>query len=109
VKTAVTIGYECNLDHACQLMTRVATGHPRVLAEPAPTVLVKALGDNGIELELNAWMHDAEQGQSSLRSDLLTAIWREFKSNAISVAVAQRVVCVALPPAEAKADSPPLA
>lgn len=109
VKTAVTIGYECNLDQACQLMTRVATGHARVLAEPAPTVLVKALGENGIELELNAWIYDAEQGQSPLRSDLLKAIWREFQLHAISVPFPQRVVCVASPPAEAKADNRPLA
>ena len=109
VKTSVTIGYECNLDQACKLMTRVASGHPRVLAEPAPVVLVKALGDNGIELELGAWIHDAEQGQGSLRSDLLTGIWREFQLNAISVPFPQRVVRVSPPATEVKADNPPLA
>ena len=109
VKTLVTIGYECDLDLASQLMNRVASAHPRVLAEPAPAVLVKALGDNGIELELTAWIHDAEQGQSSLRSDLLTAIWREFQLNAISVPFPQRVVRVLPPPAGVKAENPPLA
>ena len=37
---------------------------------------VKALADNGIELELGVWIGDPEKGQANLRSELLLAIWK---------------------------------
>lgn len=109
VRTQVTIGYESDLARVFQLMTQIAADHPRVLAEPAPTVLVKALGDNGIELELNAWIRDAEQGQNSLRSDLLIGIWHQFQSNAISIPCPQREIRVNPAPNHVQADNSPLA
>ena len=104
VKTLVTIGYESDLDRACELIVAAAAAHPRVLADPAPTAMVIALGDKGIELELRAWIHDAEQGQGSLRSDLLKAIWREFQANSISVPFPQRDIRISAESTEIKAE-----
>jgi small-conductance mechanosensitive channel len=92
VKTGVTIGYESDLALARSLLLEIASSHSRVLKDRECTVLVKALGDNGIEIELNVWINDADQGQSSLKSDLLTEILQEFRKNNISIPFPQRDV-----------------
>lgn len=85
VKIALTIGYDVDLNNMQSMLVRVAQAHPRVLAAPAPNVFVKALSDHGIELELNVWIQDAEQGQASLRSDLLMSAWQVFREVGISI------------------------
>lgn len=85
LKIPVTIGYECDVELARNLVQMAATMQPRILKNPPPSVLLKALGDNGIELELLAWIEDPSQGHAGLRSDILIQIWREFKSNGITV------------------------
>ena len=85
MKTAVTVAYECDVQQAMALFLHAGQSHARVLTEPAPAVLVKSLGDNGIDLELTTWINDADQGQSSLRSDILIETWRVFREQGIDV------------------------
>jgi small-conductance mechanosensitive channel len=56
---------------------------PRVLADPAPVVLLRDFADSGINLELGFWVADPEHGVGALRSDINLAIWREFKQAGI--------------------------
>jgi small-conductance mechanosensitive channel len=104
VKTGVTIGYESDLAVARSLLLAIASKHPRVLKDRECAVLVKALGDNGIEIELNVWINDADQGQSSLKSDLLTEIWQEFRKNDISIPFPQRDIRITSPVTGVKAE-----
>ncbi len=90
LKIPVTIGYECDVELARSIIIAAAHAQPRILTSPAPEAWVKALGDNGIELELSAWISDPGQGLSPLRSDLLLSIWRDFKTNGISIPYPQR-------------------
>jgi small-conductance mechanosensitive channel len=94
VKTGVTISYESDLALVRSLLLEIASRHPRVLKDRESTVLVKALGDNGIEIELNVWINDADKGQASLKSDLLADIWHAFRKNDISVPFPQRQIRV---------------
>ncbi len=90
VKIGVTVAYETDLDKASAILLDAAKAIARVEPEPEPAVQLKALGDNGIELELTVWIHDAELGQSSLRSDVLMRVWRAFRAANISVPYPQR-------------------
>jgi small-conductance mechanosensitive channel len=92
VKTAVTVAYSSDIDQVMALLLQVAIAQPRVLNEPAPSIQIRNLGDNGIELEVNTWIRDAEQGQGNLRSDLLLEIWRRFRAEGIDVPFPQREV-----------------
>ncbi len=92
VRTSVNVSYDSDLSRARAILTEVAQANARVVTEPQPGVLVKQLGDNGIELELNVWIKDAEQGQSSLRSELLLGIWERFQAAGITVPYPQREV-----------------
>jgi small-conductance mechanosensitive channel len=75
-------------------MLAAGKSQPRVLETPAPTVWIKNLADNGIELEMTTWIADAEQGQSSLRSDILAEVLRVFRHEGIEIPYPQREVRV---------------
>jgi len=92
VKTAVTVAYECDVKQAMALFLSAGQTQVRVLREPPPSVLVKVLGDNGIDLELTTWIKDPELGQASLCSDILLETWRTFRENGIGVPYPQHEI-----------------
>ncbi len=92
VAVPLQISYRSDLDVAMRLMTEVARRHARVLAEPAPAVLIKAFADNGIDLELSVWVKDPEEGKHNLSSDIYYGVWQEFKTHGIEIPSPQREV-----------------
>jgi len=92
VQVAVQVGYESDLELVLQLLIKAAEDHPRVLVTPAPSSVVTGFAESGIDVRLTVWIHDAEEGTSSLQSDLFMAIWRLFKAHDISIPYPQREV-----------------
>ncbi len=109
VKTPVTVGYDSDIAQIRSLLLEIASKHPRVLKDRESSVLVKALGDNGIEIELNVWINDADQGQNSLRSDLLTEMLHAFRKNNISIPFPQREIRLPDGLTNIKAEKSPVA
>jgi len=94
VSIPLQISYRSDLDLAMRLMSEVAGRHSRVLAEPAPRVLITAFADSGINLELAVWVRDPENGKNNLGSDLYYAIWQEFRAHGVEIPYPQREVRV---------------
>ncbi len=92
VAVPISIGYDSDLDATIELLESIAVAHPRVLAQPAPSVLVIRFGESGIDLELGAWIKDPDAGRGGLRSDLYREIWTAFKAHGISIPFPQREV-----------------
>lgn len=92
VQMPVQVSYDGDLELAMQLMHNIAIHHPRVLAEPAPAVLVKGFGESGIDLNLTVWIPDPEEGSSALQSSIYLEIWREFQKHSISIPYPQREI-----------------
>ena len=90
MRIPVQISYSSNLETALKLMLEAAHSHARVLKDPAPTALLTAFGDNGINLELMAWIEDPEHGKLNLNSDLNLALYKSFSSNNIQIPYPQR-------------------
>ena len=90
MRIPVQVSYSSNLETALKLMVEAAYSHPRVLKDPAPTALLTAFGDNGINLELLAWIEDPEHGKLNLNSDLNLALYRCFSANGIEIPFPQR-------------------
>ncbi|MCK9382333.1 MAG: mechanosensitive ion channel [Sulfuritalea sp.] len=88
----VQVSYDSDLERAMSIMAGVARAQARVLAEPAPVVLLQSFADSGINLELGFWVADPEQGVGNLRSEINLAIWREFKQAGIAIPFPQREV-----------------
>lgn len=92
VQMPIQVSYDSPLETAMQLMQDIAHAHPRVLVEPAPAVQIKGFGESGIDLILNVWIPDPEEGSSALQSEIYLKIWQAFKVNNISIPFPQREV-----------------
>lgn len=58
---AVTIDVNEDIENARQILLELVDGDPEYLKEPAPRVIVTALNDYNIEIELQAWLKDERQ------------------------------------------------
>ena len=88
VKSTVTVSYDCSIEkieRAQAIMLAAAAAQVRVHKNPEPTALIKQLGELGVELELNVWIHDPDLGQGGLRSELLQYILRHFREAGILI------------------------
>lgn len=102
VKVPVQISYHDDPTLAMRVMLEVARANPRVLTEPAPGCLLTAFAENGIDLELNVWINDPEDGIGNVHSEILLAVWHAFKQQNITFPCPQReVVIKTMPPREA--------
>lgn len=88
VKTNVTISYESDIERARAILLEAALAQPRVHKFPEPAALIKELDNKGVELELTVWIHDPDQGQSGLRSDMYRYVLKHFREAGITMAVA---------------------
>lgn len=94
LKLPVTISYRDDPEFALRLMEGIAREHPRILADPEPGARLLTFGENGMHLELRAWIEDPEAGVNNVRSELNLAIWRAFRSHGITIPYPQRDVHV---------------
>jgi small-conductance mechanosensitive channel len=94
VKVKVTVGYATDVDRAFVLLLAAAGRQPRILADPAPGVFISALGDNGIDIEMSAWIADPDQGQMQLRGAILKEVLEAFRAEGIEIPFPQRDVRV---------------
>jgi small-conductance mechanosensitive channel len=85
VPLRLQVSYGSDLERAMSIMRNVGANHPRSLPTPQPNVLIRAFGDNGIDLELGVWVKDPEAGTANLISDLYYALWTEFRAQGIEI------------------------
>jgi len=88
----VQVAYKTDLPLALRVLEEVATRHPRVLRDPAPTAYVVNFADSGIDLELGLWIEDPEQGTLGIRSDVSVALVAAFRAQGIEIPFPQREV-----------------
>jgi small-conductance mechanosensitive channel len=92
VKTRLCVSYQSDTERAMAILLATAKRQSRVLATPEPTVCIRNLGDNGIELELTTWIHDADQGQGSLRSDIFVAVLAAYRAEGVDIPYPRREI-----------------
>ncbi len=84
----VGVGYDDDLKTARETLLAVATSHPQVLKDPAPEVLVMALGESSVELELRAWVKTRDFHKA--RSELTEATRSRIIEQGLSLPYPQR-------------------
>jgi small-conductance mechanosensitive channel len=94
VKVKVSVGYGSDMDRVFAHLLEIARRQPRVLADPAPGCWIASLGDNGVDVELVAWIADPDQGQAALRGAILKEILDTFRAEGIEIPFPQREVRV---------------
>jgi small-conductance mechanosensitive channel len=99
VKIPLSVGYDTDLPPALAILVAAAKKHPRALEDPAPTAAISRLGDNGIEIDLNLWIGDADQGQALLRSEIYLDIISGFRTAGIEIPFPKRDIRILQDPA----------
>ena len=92
VVVSVQVAYGTDLEQAMRLMNAAAQAQARVLADPAPQVLLAAFAESGINLDLGFWIADPQEGTGGVRSAINMAIWRSFEEHHIEIPFPQREV-----------------
>jgi len=90
ISTKVSVAYDTDVDFAIQLLTDAALSVERVLKDKPPSVNLTTFGADGLDLTVNFWISDPENGRGGVTSDVNRAIWRALKQNNISVPFPQR-------------------
>ena len=89
VRVPIPVAYGSDLVLAERLILSAAQGIPRVLDRREPQVWLNSFGDNAILFEVQIWIEDPEDGLGNLRSDLLKAIWENFKVSGVEIPLPQ--------------------
>lgn len=90
LSTVVQVAYGTDLDWLRPLLLKVVAGVPRVVGEPA--VYLTAFASDGLELTVNFWLGDPENGQMNARSDVNLAILRCLNELKVDIPFPQRVL-----------------
>ena len=85
-------------------LVAAAQAVPRVLSDPGPAVQLSSFAADGLELTLNFWIGDPENGQGNVRSAVNLALLRLLNDLGIEIPFPQRVLH-ALPPTAAQPGS----
>jgi small-conductance mechanosensitive channel len=91
VSTVVQVAYGTDLDVLMPELVAVACRVPRVLTDPGPGIQLSAFASDGLELTLNFWISDAENGQGNVRSAVNLAILEALNARGIEIPFPQRV------------------
>ena len=92
VQTVVQVAYGSDLEALIPALNEVVAGVPRVLPDPAPAVQLSAFAADGLELTVNFWIADPENGQGQVRSNVNLALLRALTERGIEIPFPQRVM-----------------
>ena len=92
VSTVVQVAYGTDLDVLMPRMQEVVSQVPRVIRDPAPSVLLSNFAADGLELTVAFWIEDPEKGQLAPRSQVNLALLKLFNDLGVEIPFPQRVV-----------------
>ena len=82
------VSYSSDLEKVKKLAVDIALQHPLTMAYPPPTLIVRNLGDSGLDLDLSVSI-DRPELSFSIRSDLYIAFRKAFSEHDIEIPFAQ--------------------
>jgi len=85
ISIPVGVAYGSDIDQAEALLMQAAQSVPRVLAEPAPSVLLSAFGPSSIDMIVVCWIADPELGVGNVKSQVLKAAWHLFRNHNVEI------------------------
>jgi small-conductance mechanosensitive channel len=92
LNSTVQVAYGTDLDQLIPQLTAVVAAVPRVVADPAPGVLLSAFAADGLELTIAFWIADPQNGQGNIRSEVNLAVLRGLNAAAVEIPFPQRVM-----------------
>jgi small-conductance mechanosensitive channel len=101
VGSAVQVAYGTDLDSLRPKLEAAMRAVPRVIDDPAPNVQLAAFSADGMDLALNFWIRDPENGQGNVKSDVNLAVLAVLNAEGVEIPYPQRVMHhINVPPAD---------
>ena len=92
VQTGVQVAYGSDV-RALQPLLQAAIGKvARVIDDPAPSVQLASFSADGMDLIVNFWIRDSENGQGNVKSDVNLALLEVLDREGVEIPFPQRVV-----------------
>jgi len=96
VSTTVQVAYGTDVRALQPKLESVIAGLKRVIADPPPSVQLAAFSADGMELAVNFWIRDPENGQGNVKSEVNLAVLDVLGREGIQIPFPQRVVHAAV-------------
>jgi len=88
----VQVAYGTDVEALIPRLVGLVSEVPRVDKRQAPAVHLTAFAADGLELTVNFWVADPENGQQNVRSAVNLSILKLLNDSGIDIPFAQRVV-----------------
>ena len=92
VQTAVQVAYGSDVRSLQPKLEAAIAAVPRVVADPAPGVLLAAFSADGMDLVIQFWIRDSENGQGNVKSEVNLAVLDVLNAEGVEIPFPQRVV-----------------
>jgi small-conductance mechanosensitive channel len=92
ISTNVQVAYGTDVRTLQPLLETVVRGVPRVLADPAPAVQLAAFAADGMDLVINFWIRDPENGHGNVKSDVNLTVLDLLNARGVQIPFPQRVL-----------------
>jgi len=86
----IGIGYDASITFAQEVASKILKGHPAVLKEPEPWILVDDLASSTVNLKFYVWLDGSKHNFLKVRSSVLRQIKRAYQTEGISMPDAAR-------------------
>ena len=96
----VSVSYEADTREVEKILLDVVGGHSQVLKNPAPFVIFKDFGNDGLEFEIYYWFELRKGSGAKISSDMRHHITAVFRREGIDIPYPQRVIHMAETPKE---------
>ena len=92
LSTSVQVAYGTDVLALQPKLEQAMSDVPRVIDDPAPVALLSAFAPDGLELTLQFWIRDPENGQGNVRSNVNLAVLAVLDAAGIQIPFPQRVM-----------------
>jgi small-conductance mechanosensitive channel len=92
VQTGVQVAYGTDVRSLQPKLEAAVAAVPRVIADPKPSVLLEAFSADGMDLRINFWIGDSENGTGNVKSTVNLVVLDLLDRENVEIPFPQRVV-----------------
>jgi small-conductance mechanosensitive channel len=105
VATAVQVEYGTDVRALQPRLEAAVAAVPRVVGDPAPSVQLATFSADGMDLTVNFWIRDSENGQGNVKSAVNLAVLDVLSAEGVEIPFPRRVVHAVISRAKAQGGS----
>jgi small-conductance mechanosensitive channel len=92
LQTSVQVAYGTDVRQLQPRLEAAVAKVPRVVGDPGPSVQLATFSADGMDLNVNFWIRDSENGQGNVRSDVNLVVLEVLRAEGVEIPFPQRVV-----------------